>query len=314
MDLLWNQWLAIAFIAPLFWAIMNVIDVYFVSSVYEDEWDGGIISSLFQLSAWLLVVFGLVEFQNPGALPMLAAIVSGALLSLSFFYYFRTLFTSHDVVVIGAIWNLSVPLVPFLAWILVGERLSSTHYLGIALAFIGAMLFTVHERIRANNLGGVMKNMLLAVFLLSSSMVLQNWTYDHAAVDFWSGYLLFSLGAALAAGVMIAIDRCSWRDRSTHLRELTTRYFHVFFFAEFLGLLAILASQRAISLSPSVSYVAAIESTVPVFVMIISLVLAALFLRANQTKARQLFTDQLDAFGVKLAACALIGIGIYLIS
>lgn len=314
MDIVWNQWLAIAFVAPLFWAIMNVIDVYFASSVYEDEWDGGIISSLFQLSAWLLVVVGLVEFHHPGLLPTLVAITSGVLLSLSFFYYFRTLFTSHDVVVIGAIWNLSVPLVPFLAWLLTGERLSSANYLGIVLAFIGAMLFAVHERIRANNLGGVVKNMLLAVLMLSASMVFQNWTYEHAGVDFWSGYLLFSLGAALAAGIMIALDRRSVRDRAAHLGDLTRRYFHVFFFAEFLGLLAILSSQRAISLSPSVSYVAAIESMVPVFVMLISLVLAAALFGANRAKARQLFTDQLDAFGIKLAACVLIGLGIYLIS
>lgn len=314
MDLLWNQWLVIAFIAPFFWAVMNVLDVYFTSSVYEDEWDGGIISSFFQLSAWLLVAFGLVEFQFPDVFSALVAVSSGVCLSLAFFYYFRTLFASHDVVVIGAIWNLSVPLVPFLAWFLIGERLSGANYLGIALAFIGAMLFVIHERIRANNLAGVFKNMLFAVMLLSLSMVLQNWTYQHAGVGFWSGYLLFSLGAALAAVIMLAIDRRSWRDRTAHLWDLTKHYVHVFLLAESLGLLAIFSSQRAISLSPSVSYVATIESTVPIFVMLISIILATVLFRANRAKAHRLFVDQLDAFWVKFTACCLIGLGIYIIS
>lgn len=314
LDLLWGNWLIVAFLAPFFWAIMNIIDAYFVSSVYEDEWDGGIISSLFQLSAWLLVVFGLVEFQFPGTWPAFIAITSGILLAFSFFYYFRTLFVSHDVVVIGSIWNLSVPLVPFLAWLIVGERLSRMDYFGIILAFVGATLFVVHKRIREKNLWSVIKNMLFAVTLLSLSMVLQNWVYDHAHIEFWTGFLLFSSGSALAGILMIAIDKRSLKDRVVHLQELAQKHVHIFFFAEFLGLLAILSSQRAISLSPSVSYVAAIESAVPVFVMILSFIFALFLFKTNLVKARQIFTDQLDAIGIKIMACVLIAFGIYLIS
>lgn len=314
MEYLWSQWYIIAFLAPLFWAIMNIIDVYFVSSVYDDEWDGGIISSFFQLTVWLLLIFGVVEFQFPGLWPALMAVVSGISLSLSFFYYFRTLFSSHDVVVIGAVWNLSVPLVPFLAWFLVGERLTMMNYLGIMFAFVGATLFVIHKRIRGRGLGGLIKNMFLAVLLLSLSMVLQNWVYDSAKTEFWTGFLLFSFGSALAGGFMVLMDRHSWYERLSHLKNLTKKYFHVFFFAELLGLLAILSSQRAISLSPAVSYVAAIESTVPIFVMALSSILALVLFKTDNKKAHQIFADQLDAIGIKIIACVLIIVGIYLIS
>ena len=156
--------------------------------------------------------------------------------------------------------------------------------------------------------------MLFAVTLLSLSMVLQNWVYDHAKTEFWTGFLLFSFGSALAAGLMMIVDKRSLKDRITHLQQLTRKHIHVFFLAEFLGLLAILSSQRAINLSPAVSYVAAIESAVPVFVMVLSFIFALLLFKTNLVKARQIFTDQLDAIGVKIVACIMIAFGIYLIS
>lgn len=314
MEYLWGQWYIIAFLAPFLWAVMNIIDTYFVGGVYEDEWDGGIISSFFQSAAWLLLIFGFVEFQFPGFYPVLVAIASGIFLSFSFFYYFRALFISNDVVVIGAIWNLSVPLVPFLAWFLARERLTMENYLGIILTFLGATLFVIHKQIREKNIGNLAKNMLLAVVLLSLSMVLQSWVYDQAETDFWTGFLLFSSGSVLAGGFMVIADKRSWHERVVHLKNLTKKYFHVFLFAELLGLLAILSSQRAINLSPAVSYVAAIESTVPVFVMVLSFVLALILFKTNNTKARQIFTDQLNAVGIKIGACILIAIGIYFIS
>lgn len=134
-----------------FWALVNIIDVYFVSSVYEDEWDGIFINSVFQLLPWLLPVFGIVSFQYPGGLPSVVAFIGGASLILAFFFYFKTLFVSNDVAVIQAIWNLSVPLVPFLSWLLLSEKLLPVHYGGIALAFTGAMLFITHEEIRTRN-------------------------------------------------------------------------------------------------------------------------------------------------------------------
>ena len=95
---------------------------------------------------------------------------------------------------------------------------------------------------------------------------------------------------------------------------MTKSYFFIFFLAESLNLLAVLSSQRAIDLSPIVSFVAVIESSVPIFVMLLSLSLVPILLFLNKKKVHEIYQNQLVAFKTKIVACVMIALGIYLIS
>lgn len=314
LDYLWSHWLFVAFLAPFFWALVNIIDVYFVSGVYEDEWDGIIISSLFQSLPWLLPLFGLVSFSYPGFQAFMLAFFGGSFLTVAFFFYFKTLFTSNDAVVIGALWNLSVPLVPFLAWLLIDEQLTARNYAGVLLAFVGATVFVFHEKLKTNQFGKVSLLMSGAILFLSLSMVVQSAVYQLIEDDFWTGFLSFSVGACSTGLLLLLCDRKSLRERAAHLSGIVKTYFFIFFLAESLNLLAVLSSQRAIDLSPAVSFVAVIESMVPVFVLFLSLLLATIFLVFDRSKMLTIYREQLVGFRVKMLACCIIAIGIYLIS
>lgn len=310
---LWGHWLFVVFLAPLFWALVNIIDVYFVSGVYEDEWDGIVVSSIFQLLPWLLPFFGIVSFVYPSTQVFALAFLGGSCLTIAFFLYFKTLFISNDIVVVGALWNLSVPLVPFLAWLLIDEQLAMQNYAGISLAFIGATVFAFHQKIKTRRFGRVVTLMSGAIVFLSLSMVVQSIVYRSIDSDFWSGFLSFSIGAVATGLLTLLFDRNSLRDRANHLYRITKAYFLVFFIAESLNLMAILSSQRAIDLSPSVSFVAVIESVVPVFVLILSLFAVLVFVWLDKFRAQQIYQDQLVGFKTKLLACCIIAAGIYLI-
>ncbi len=314
MDYLWSHWIFVAFLAPFFWALVNIIDIYFVSGVYEDEWDGVIINALFQLLPWLLPLFGLVEFVFPGWTAASTAFLGGAFLMFSYYFYFKTLFVSNDMVVVQALANLSVPLVPFLAWLLVGEQLSAMHYIGIAVAFAGAMLFSFHGEIKEKSFGKVFALMTGAFVFLSLSMVFQTMAFQATGNDFWSCFLLFSIGATIVGLLISLFDHKSIRMRMKHIYDISRNFFFVFVLAEALNLLAVVALQRAIDLSPAVSFVAVIGSLAPVFVMVLSLLLVVIFLKTNREKSRQIYQDQLVAFKTKIIACCIIAIGIYLIS
>lgn len=310
---LWSQWIFVAFLAPFFWAWVNIIDVYFVRSVYEDEWDGIIINSLFQLIPWALPIFGIVTLDYPGLQPTIIAFCGGAFLALSFFFYFKTLFVSSDVVVVQAIWNLSVPLVPFLAWLLIGERLEFIHYVGITLAFFGASLLATNKEIKVNGLFKVARIMLLAVMLFSLSMVFQAEAYDRIG-DFWTGFLIFSTGAALTGFFLAYFDKKPLKKRMGHIFSMAQMYFLIFLLAESLNLLAVLSSQRAIDISPAVSFVALIESSAPIFVLFLSFGIASLLFFFQKKKAVEIYSNQLVGFKTKIIACCIIALGIYLIS
>lgn len=310
---LWSQWIFVAFLAPFFWAWVNVIDVYFVSSVYEDEWDGILINSLFQLVPWVLPLLGIVSFNYPGLGATVITLFGGACLALSFFFYFKTLFISNDVVIVQAIWNLSVPLVPFLAWLLIGERLEIIHYIGIIIAFFGASLLATHKEIKVKGLFRVARIMLLAVVLFSLSMVFQAEVYNRIN-DFWTGFLIFSAGAAFTGLLLTYFDKKSLKKRMEHIFSMARAYFLVFLLAESLNLLAVLSSQRAIDMSPAVSFVALIESSGPIFVLFLSFVIACPLIFFNKNKSLEIYKDQLIGIKTKIVACGIIALGIYLIS
>lgn len=310
----WGHWLFVAFLAPFFWALVNIIDVYFVSSVYEDEWDGIFINSIFQALPWLLPILGIVSFNYPGVTTSGIAFLAGSCLVLSYFFYFRTLFISNDVVVVQALWNLSVPLVPFLAWFLVDEKLTFVHYAGIFLAFIGTMLFSFHKETKEKQFARVFKVMIGAIVFFSLSMVLQTEVYQSIENDFWTGFLLFSAGAAVTGILLIFIDSKPLKNRTVHIFQMSRSFFLIFVLAETLNLLGVLASQRAIDLSPAVSFVAVIGSLTPVFVLLLSLLLIPVFLVLSKDQARKIYQDQLVAFKTKILACCIIAVGIYLIS
>ncbi|MGB3072836.1 MAG: hypothetical protein WBB68_01090 [Candidatus Moraniibacteriota bacterium] len=311
---LWSHWLFVAFLAPFFWSLVNIIDVYFVSGVYEDEWDGILINSIFQALPWLLPVIGLVSFHYPGAAISGIALLAGSCLALSYFFYFKTLFISNDVVVVQALWNLSVPLVPFLAWFLVDEKLSLVHYIGIFLAFVGAMIFSLHQEIQSKNFTQVFTVMLGAIVFFSLSMVLQTEAYHSIGNDFWTGFLLFSAGATVTGLLLSFFDGKSIKDRAVHIFQMSKSFFLIFVLAETLNLLGVLVSQRAIDLSQAVSFVAVIGSLTPVFVLLVSFFLIFVFLVLNKVRARQIYQDQLIAPRTKILACCIIAVGIYLIS
>lgn len=314
LTLFWDNWFIVAFLAPFFWAWVNIIDIYFVSGVYEDEWDGVFINAFFQMLPWLLPLIGLVPFSFPGWPVAVIAFLGGGALVLSYYFYFKTLFISNDMVVLQALWNLSVPLVPFLAWLLVGEQLSFINYVGIALAFVGVMLFSFHEKVKEKNLGRVFAVMTGAIVFFSLSMVLQTEVYQSIGNDFWTGFLLFSVGAAAIGLFMSFFDPKPIGERAVHIFQMSKQYFLVFVLAEMLNLFGVLTSQRAIDLSPSVSFVAVIGSLSPVFVMALSLLLVLVFLRLNKKKSQQIYRDQLVAFKTKIIACGIIALGIYLIN
>ena len=241
---------------------------------------------------------------------------------LSFVGYFKALFVANDGALMQLLWNLTVIVVPFTAWLLIGEQLTPNHYAGIGLAFAGLACFGFDRRIQTRYGAHIALAMLAAVVLLALSMVVGKQAYKLAALaqpvggaDFWNTFLLFCAGANSATVVLLFLRGPTHAYvQARRIVQLSQRFFWVFLLAEGLSLLASLASQRAISLVPAVSLVAVIESLVPVFVMIVSLLLAALLRMSGRLELAAAYRAQLADPVRKILALVLIGAGIYVIA
>ncbi len=307
------NWIAVALIAPVLWAVVSIIDNYFVDSIYKDEFDGIVLSALFQVAPWLLLPLGVLHFVTFGY-DMLWAIGSGFFFLAGLFQYFRSLFRVNDSALMQILWSLSVPIVPFFAWIFIDEVLFPLHYLGIAIAFAGVLLFNfdiqqgAKERLRK-----VALPMAYAVLCMALSMVFAKKTFLYSQ-DVETNFLLFCLGGIFILILVPVVDELSLRRRSQRIWGLLRKYFPIFVLAEGISVVATFSSQWAIKIAPAISFVSVIESLTPVFVVLMSLALIMLVRFGKNRDLESIYREQLTHMPVKVLATFIIAAGVFFIS
>jgi drug/metabolite transporter (DMT)-like permease len=306
-----DNWLLVAFLAPFFWALVNIIDVYFVEEVYENEYDGTVISGFAQIIPWLTIPFlGLVI---PSIGTILMAMLAGFFFIIANFFYFKSLFMSGDATLILIFWNTTAIVVPVLAFLFLLERLSPIHYLGIAITFIGAIIISFSKKIKEENVKKIILIMSGAILFLSLSMVLTREVYSRTS--FHGGIMFFSLGAILAGFFFFAL-RINKYGRGK-LINTSKKYYKWFLLIELISLSGVITSQRAIEISPSVSFVSAIESIQPAFIIISSAIvffILSFFSYSKKEIIDRIYNDQLVSMGYKIVAIIIMAIGIYMIN
>lgn len=311
MDFLLNNWLLVAFIAPFFWALVNIIDVYFVEEIYDNAYDGTVITGLSQIIVLLIVPF--VGFVVPDGKTMILALLAGFFLVTAYFFYFKALFITSDATLLQILWNLLAIVVPILAFIFLRERLSAIQYFGIIVTFFGVLHLTIDKKIVEKRLKEVSLIMSGAILFFSLMMILTREVYVHTS--FLGGITFFSLGAMIA-GLFFYVLR-SIKYGKGNLVKIGKKYYKWFVLSEMLTLAGIMTSQRAIDLSPAVSFVAVIESIQPAFIVISSIVIYIIlknYSGANMDVIRRIKNDQLVSIGSKIFAIAVMAIGIYMIN
>ena len=317
-----SHWLAVSFLAPILWAMINIVDVYFVDGIYKDELDGTIISGLFQILPWpiilLLTGFDLKDVVGLGASDsgiVFLTLFSGILYALSLFFYFKALFKKNDVSLLQILWNLTIIAVPFLSFLFFRETLSFMEYAGMAVVLFGASALSFNTEIRNNFSKKYFGIMLGAVLLLSLSMILQGQAYDqlfntHGSEGFWLGFFLFSLGS-FTAGLFLAI----FTKRNPFI--LIKKYYKIFIVVEGGSFFGIMASQKALDIAPSASFVAVIETFVPVFILVYSLIILFLFSVLAKKKnevVKRIYSEQIGGIWIKILAIVIMAAGVYLMS
>lgn len=298
---LWDNWIAMGLIAAAAWGLSCVIDVCFVGKgVYRDPLDGPLIAGLFCVLP--LIVFGKPDILSEIDVRVAAvALFAGVCYLLHIYFYFKALFVLNDASNAEIFNNLSVLIVPVLAFVFLGEILNPLHYFAIGLSLSGILVLV---RFQLSKLTWRVTALLSAsVVFISLAMVAQAWVLQF--VTYEPAVFLFSL-AAFVSVLCILITR-------THLRRrvvgLCKRFGLLFAGVQVLELVAILGSQRATDVGPSVSLVVLLECSLPLFVMAFSwmfLGIARSWRSSNKNGIRSALASQTDAYPAKIASLVLI--------
>ena len=306
---IWNNWLGIALLACLFFALDNLTECLLIGfRVFLNAIEGTIIVNLLCVTVVLAfpVEFYSVFQQQHFSLITLG-VCGGLIYSLYNFFYLKSLSQINDASSIKTFLGLRVFMLPVLAALLLGESLLHNHYIGILVALLG--VFNLMICSSRNNVASMTTQPYIhtATVLLSFSMIIQAELYNQ--IGFFSGFMLFICGRILAGLIFLLAS-----DMHAFI-QICRKHFFMLVCVRLLGMGALILSQRAISLSPSVSFIAIIESLVPLYIMGIAAALIPFCrLSKHRVKYCKILKAQLTLIPSKIIAAGFVIFGITIIT
>ncbi|EKD65552.1 MAG: hypothetical protein ACD_50C00052G0005 [uncultured bacterium] len=263
------EWFYIALLSPALFAIVNIIDDNLLRNVYRSPFFGAIISGFFALLPLLGLFFFPLTISSPTIIFL--GLLAGFLTVISYLFYFHALDVESPSVVI-ALFSLSPAFVPFLAYFILDESLTSSQYIGFVLILLAS--FTISAiNIKRFKFSKALYFMIFAALLYTLVAICGKYVYN--ALDFWSGYMYFSMGMGLGA-VFLSVFFREGRRFLGEFNKSFKKWILVFISAELIGIAAEFTNNLAISKGP-VSLVKVIEGIQPIYVLLFALVFYPLF-------------------------------------
>jgi uncharacterized membrane protein len=153
--------LLFAFLAPVFWALMNVLDKFVISEKVQNALSfaavAGIVNILYGFILALTLNWSNIRYEA-----MLSPVLTGSLLGFQFYVYFIIL-KHEDVSHFIGLMFVYPAIVALLSFLFLQEKISAAGYAGMAIIVIGAMLLSL--RVKRVNLGKSTWMIVIATFL-----------------------------------------------------------------------------------------------------------------------------------------------------
>lgn len=296
------SWFYLALLAPLLYAVVNLLDDNLLRHVYKSPYLGTIVSGLFAGLPLLILPFVTLPYTPTNL--MILAIVTGILNLVFIYFYFVSLGEGSPSTVV-AVLGLSPAILPLLAAVFLNERLAGLQLVGLGLVVLASVGLSLSGR-QKNSFKAITPLLLASTILCANSLLLK-YVFDRA--DFLSVYLLFSLGMMLG-GCLFTGFLIAKKDNEllASFRQTTKKFFLLFLVTELVGISAEFVLNLAISKGP-VSAVRIIENIQPVYVLVIALLLypfyPKLFREAGEGKLVKKFSLMaVIVFGLALVEIA----------
>jgi len=259
-------WFYLALLAPLLYAIVNLLDDNLLHYVYESPSLAAVSAGLFG-SLPLLSLFVLHAHALPPRV-VIMAVLTGMLTLGYYYFYFRGLESETPAVVV-ALLGLAPVFLPLFAHVFVHEHLVGPQAIGFGIVLVASLALAITD-FKTFTFSRALVPALVAVCLLDAAALFSKSVYQQT--DFYSGYMYFSLGMGLGGlGFFIIMFRDNVRTIVRSSKNLK-RLLPVIVITELMAVGAELTMNLAISRGP-VSLVKVIMGIQPMFVLLIALAL-----------------------------------------
>jgi drug/metabolite transporter (DMT)-like permease len=258
------SWFYLALLAPLLYAVVNLLDDNLLSFVYKSPYLAAV-SVGFYGTLPLLSRFFIHASAIPAHLAVLS-VMAGWLTLVYYFFYFKGLQSDSPSIVI-ALFGLAPATIPFFAHFIVHERLAPLEIAGFVIVLLASLGLAVND-LKRLKFSKALVFISIAVILTDIISITTKYVYQRT--DFYPAYLYFSVGMGLGGICFLFLK---FQDNKRTIREISKsikKLLPVFIVAELTGLAAEFTLNLAISRGP-VSLVKVIEGIQPMFVLLIAL-------------------------------------------
>lgn len=259
-------WFYLALIAPLLFAVVNLIDDNLIHHVYKGPYFGAIISGLF--GALPLVSLLFLDLAHVTPLVAILGTMAGYFTVLYLYFYFRALEVESPSVVI-ALMSLSLAIIPIFAYFFLGERLHVTQMAGFMVVLLASVGLAT-TGIRHFKFTPALLPVLAAALVSDAAVLISKHVYQ--STDFYTGYMYFSIGMGIGALYFLyVLQFLQAEDIIKDLKRNSKKVITLLVIAEFIAIVAEFAQNLAISQGP-VSLVTVLEGVQPLYVLLIALI------------------------------------------
>jgi drug/metabolite transporter (DMT)-like permease len=222
------DWILLAFLAPVFWAAVNVIDKFLMTKKFKNPYSYQVWLTLIGI-AFVFIFFLLfpISFNYLG---ILLGIFAGMMSVVSFILYNKAMLLEEASRIIPLCYLSTLFTIP-LAYVFLAETLSTSKYLGIFSLVIGAMLISYRRGKKKWILSPAIKLVLMIAFILACMGVIEKYVLgfiDQFSLLFWMmiGSTVGSLSLLLSKKIKRNFYECTRRiDRITILLSIINLIF-----------------------------------------------------------------------------------------
>ena len=259
------NWILFSLLAPLFWVASNFVDKYILG-----KYTKGIFDFLFfsTITSWFIfiVIFLFVGVPELSAYSLIP-IATGMALIYSYGFYGKAL-EQGDTSALVILFKLIPVITLVLAFIFLGQTLSSGEFFGFLIVLVGATIISFEKgrAIFTKRLGMI----LVAIFMWSAMVLFVD--YGLTKMSFWDYFMLDTLGSALAGLALFVIPSVR-RQVIEGIKTASLGKYTWFFWNNILDFFGQMSIKKALVIAPSVGLVMVVTQVQSFYAIIIGALL-----------------------------------------
>jgi len=259
------NWILFSLLAPLFWVASNFVDKYILG-----KYTKGIFDFLFfsTITSWFIfiVIFLFVGVPELSAYSLIP-IATGMALIYSYGFYGKAL-EQGDTSALVILFKLIPVITLVLAFIFLGQTLSSGEFFGFLIVLVGATIISFEKgrAIFTKRLGMI----LVAIFMWSAMVLFVD--YGLTKMSFWDYFMLDTLGSALAGLALFVIPSVR-RQVIEGIKTASLGKYTWFFWNNILDFFGQMSIKKALVIAPSVGLVMVVTQVQSFYAIVIGALL-----------------------------------------